>query len=119
VAGVGIKTEIGKIGKALQTVEHEQTLLQKETSRLVKHLTVLGLLLCAVVVVVYGATRGYWIQGLLAGITLAMATLPEEFPVVLTIFLAMGAWRISRKKVLTRRRFSHRNAGIGHGAMHR
>ena len=55
------------------------------------------------VVVVYGLTRGDWLHGFLAGITLAMATLPEEFPVVLTIFLALGAWRISQHKVLTRR----------------
>ena len=55
------------------------------------------------VVVVYGLTRGNWIKGFLAGLSLAMATLPEEFPVVMTIFLALGAWRISRRNVLTRR----------------
>ena len=103
VQTIGVHTEIGKIGKTLQAVEEEPTLLQRETGRLVKRLTVLGLALCTVVVVVYGLTRGDWLQGFLAGITLAMATLPEEFPVVLTIFLAMGAWRISRKQVLTRR----------------
>jgi Ca2+-transporting ATPase len=59
--------------------------------------------MCGLVVVVFGITRGNWIQGFLAGITLAMATLPEEFPVVLTIFLALGAWRISQHQVLTRR----------------
>ena len=103
VLSIGAQTEIGKIGKALQTVKEERTLLQKETGRLVKRLTILGLSLCALVVVIYGLTRGDWLQGFLAGVTLAMATLPEEFPVVLTIFLAMGAWRISRHRVLTRR----------------
>ena len=103
VQSTGARTEIGKIGKALQSLEPERTLLQKETGRLVKRLTILGLSLCALVVVIFGLTRGDWLQGFLAGITLAMATLPEEFPVVLTIFLAMGAWRISRKNVLTRR----------------
>ena len=103
VQSIGSLTEIGKIGKALESVGQERTLLQKETGRLVKRLTILGLSLCAAVVIVYGLTRGDWLQGLLAGITLAMATLPEEFPVVLTIFLAMGAWRISRKNVLARR----------------
>ena len=103
VQAIGAQTEIGKIGKALQSVQPERTLLQKETGRLVKRLTILGLSLCALVVVIYGLTRGDWLQGFLAGITLAMATLPEEFPVVLTVFLAMGAWRISRKNVLTRR----------------
>ena len=54
-------------------------------------------------VVLYGLTRGNWLQGFLAGITLAMAMLPEEFPVVLTIFLALGAWRLSKMNVLARR----------------
>lgn len=99
----GIHTEIGKIGKSLQTIEQEETLLQKETRRLVRNLAILGLSLCALVIVVYGITRGNWLNGFLAGIALAMATLPEEFPVVLTIFLALGAWRISQKHVLTRR----------------
>lgn len=99
----GIRTEIGKIGKALQTVETEDTPLQKETGRLVRTFAVIGLLLCVAVVVTYGLTRGDWLKGFLAGLSLAMAMLPEEFPVVLTIFLALGAWRISRAKVLTRR----------------
>ena len=103
VQATGLRTEIGKIGKALQAVEPEGTLLQKETGRLVRNLAILGLSLCMLVIVIYGLTRGDWLHGLLAGITLAMATLPEEFPVVLTIFLALGAWRISQKQVLTRR----------------
>lgn len=99
----GRSTEIGKIGKALQELEAEQTPLQKETGDLVRKLGVLGIALCALVVVVYGLTRANWFDGFLAGITLAMAILPNEFPVVLTIFLALGAWRISKKHVLTRR----------------
>src|SRR5512136_2469289 len=55
------------------------------------------------IVIVLGLTRGDWLKGLLAGLTLGMAMLPEEFPVVLTIFLALGAWRLSRHNVLTRR----------------
>ena len=62
----------------------------------------MGIALCAIIVIVYGLTRFNWIEGFLAGITLAMAILPEEFPVVLTIFLALGAWRISQRNVLTR-----------------
>lgn len=103
VQAIGINTEIGKIGRALQTIESEETPLQGETRGLVRNLAILGLSLCAVVIVVYGFTRDSWMDGLLAGIALAMATLPEELPVVLTVFLALGAWRISRKRVLTRR----------------
>jgi Ca2+-transporting ATPase len=103
VGATGLRTEIGKIGKALQAIDTEDTLLQRETSRLVRTLAIFGLSLCAIVIVIYGLTRGNWLDGVLAGITLAMAMLPEELPVVLTIFLALGAWRISQKRVLTRR----------------
>ncbi len=103
VLATGLGTELGKIGKALQAVEVEETSLQRETARLVRTLAAAGLFLCVLVVVVYGATRGDWLKGFLAGLTLAMATVPEEFPVVLTVFLALGAWRISRDRVLTRR----------------
>ena len=103
VIEIGAQTQIGKIGKALQTIEPEKTLLQKETARWVRILAILGLVTCAFVVVLYGITRGNWLDGVLAGLTLAMAILPNELPVVLTIFLALGAWRISRRRVLTRR----------------
>jgi len=99
----GASSEIGRIGKALQVMEQEQTPLQKETGSIVRVIFVGALILCAALVVVYGLTRGDWLNGLLSGITLAMAVLPEEFPVVLTIFLALGAWRISRNNVLARR----------------
>jgi Ca2+-transporting ATPase len=103
VAATGAHTEFGKIGKSLQTIEPEETGLQKETRRLVRNLALIGLSLCVVMAVVYGLTKGDWIEGFLASITLAMAILPEEFPVVLTVFLALGAWRISQSRVLTRR----------------
>lgn len=103
VISTGISTEVGKIGKALQSLAQESTFLQKETRKLVRNIALIGLILCSLVVVLYGIINAKWIDGFLAGITLAMAILPEEFPVVLTIFLAMGAWRISKKNVLTRR----------------
>ena len=103
VRGTGLRTEIGKIGKALQILQPEDTNLQQQTGRIVRNFAMIGLAMCVIVVVVFGLTRGDWLHGFLAGITLAMATLPEEFPVVLTIFLALGAWRISQRHVLTRR----------------
>ncbi|MDD5368767.1 MAG: cation-translocating P-type ATPase [Anaerolineaceae bacterium] len=103
VRSTGFRTEIGKIGKALQILQPEDTNLQRQTRKLVRNFALIGLGLCVVVIVVFGLTRGNWLHGILAGITLAMATLPEEFPVVLTIFLALGAWRISQRGVLTRR----------------
>lgn len=103
VIATGLATEMGKIGNALQTLTDEASPMQKETRRAVLIFAAIGLVLCSVVVVLYGVTRQDWIGGLLAGITLAMANLPEEFPVVLTVFLALGAWRISKQQVLTRR----------------
>ncbi|BFM40404.1 cation-translocating P-type ATPase [Synechocystis sp. LKSZ1] len=103
VQATGIDTEMGKIGKALQTVEPEETVLQKETRRIVGKLTIIALAICVVVVILYGLSRGDWLNGFLAGLALAMAILPNEIPVVLAIFLALGAWRFSQKQVLTRR----------------
>lgn len=103
VQATGIDTEMGKIGKALQTVVQEDTKLEQETRRVVGKLTIVAITICVAVVVIYGLTRGDWLNGFLAGLALAMAILPNEIPVVLTIFLALGAWRFSQQKVLTRR----------------
>jgi Ca2+-transporting ATPase len=111
VTATAAKTEVGKIGKALQTITEEQTQLQKETENLVKIFGTAGFVLCLMVFVIYGLTRGNWIDGFLSGLALAMAILPEEFPVVLTIFLALGAWRMSQRNVLTRRLPAIQNLG--------
>jgi Ca2+-transporting ATPase len=103
VKATGIGTELGKIGKALQSVKEERTPLQVQTGAVVRVFAISGGVLCALVIVVYWLTRGSLHEGFLAGLSLAMAMLPEEFPVVLTIFLALGAWRISKHRVLTRR----------------
>ena len=103
VKATGVHTELGRIGSALQRMKPEQTRLQRETGRLVRLFAIAGITLCALVVVLYGFLRGGWLDGLLAGIALAMSLLPEELPVVLTVFLALGAWRIAQRHVLTRR----------------
>ena len=103
VTAIGSDTEIGKIGKALESVEEEETRLKMEMGRLVRTMAIVGITLCVLVIAVYTLTRGDLLKGFLAGITLAMAMLPEEFPVVLTVFMALGAWRMSRENVLTRR----------------
>jgi P-type Ca2+ transporter type 2C len=103
VRATGSTTEMGKIGKALQVLEVESSPLQRQTGKLVRLFAFIGLAMCSAMVLVFGLTRGDWMKGLLAGLTLGMAMLPEEFPVVLTIFLALGAWRLSQHHVLTRR----------------
>jgi Ca2+-transporting ATPase len=103
VTAVGLRTEFGRIGQSLVELDIERTHLQQETARIVRLVAVVGAGAC-VALAVYSAVRlGSWLAGVLAGITLAMAILPEEFPLVLTVFLALGAWRIARRGVLTRR----------------
>lgn len=99
----GLDTQIGHIGAMLNVIEADKTPLQKETAQIVKKISVIGLLFCGLVVLVYWHTKGALLAGFLAGLTLAMAILPEEFPVILTVFLALGAWRISKKHILTRK----------------
>ncbi|MFA6328413.1 MAG: cation-translocating P-type ATPase [Candidatus Micrarchaeia archaeon] len=111
VLSTGINTEVGKIGKSLQQIGPEETMLQKETGGLVRKFAIAGALLCILVIVVFGIQRADWQGGFLAGLALAMAVLPEEFPVVLTIFLALGAWRMSKHSVLTRSMNAIQNLG--------
>ncbi len=126
VTATGTNTEIGKIGKALDSVVEEPTKLKREMAVLVKRLAIIGISLCLVVILVYTLSRGNLLHSLPSlramavhwemksrvlpertacslARPLAMAMLPEEFPVVLTIFMALGAWRMSKKNVLTRK----------------
>src|SRR5262245_40576910 len=91
VTATGSRTEFGRIGRSLATLDIEATQLQRETRRIVRIVAVFGAGLCVVLAVYYGIAHAQWLAGVLAGITLAMAILPEEFPVVLTVFLALGA----------------------------
>jgi Ca2+-transporting ATPase len=102
VHGTGPRTEIGRIGKALEVPAVLETTLQRETTRLVERLAWISGALSVAVVAIYWFLRGNLLEGVLAGLTLAMAILPNEFPVVVAIFLALGAWRLSKWRVLTR-----------------
>ena len=103
VIATGERSEIGKIGRAITRIEPEPPRLQAETRRLVRNFAALSLTLTIVVTVLYGVMRADWLAALLGGIALGMSMLPEEFPLVLAVFMVMGAWRISRARVLTRR----------------
>jgi Ca2+-transporting ATPase len=103
VTATGPRTAIGRIGHSLGSVETAPPPLQVQMRRLVWLFAAAGVGASALLAVTYGLLHGQWLQAVLAGITLAMATLPEEFPLVLTIFLVLGAWRMSRQHVLARR----------------
>ena len=103
VSRTGARTALGRIGVSLAAIVHEPTPLQKTAGRLVTWLGVMAIGFCGVVAVAYGLLRGDWVGGALAGITVAIALIPEEFPMVLAVFLALGAWRLARQQVLVRR----------------
>lgn len=103
VSATGVKTEFGKIGLSLKSIEQEKTHLQHEMQKLIKNLSLTGIIISIAIIAVFYFTRGDFLQALLNGLAASMAILPEEFPVVLTVFLALGAWRLSRINVLTRK----------------
>jgi Ca2+-transporting ATPase len=99
----GMHTRLGNIGSSLSILQAEQTPLQRTSATLVGYLGIFAIGFCALVIVAYGVLRHDWIQGMLAGLTLGIALVPEEFPMVLAIFMAIGAWRLAQNKVLVRR----------------
>ena len=102
VVATGVRSALGRIGQSLQDIAIDTTPIQRETNRVIKTVAVVGLSLATTLPLAYGLLRDDWLGGLLAGLTLAMAILPEELPVILTLFLGLGAWRLSRQKVLAR-----------------
>jgi len=103
VHATGMRSEMGKIGRALESIQTEQALLQAQIGRLVRVFAIVGALAGAAAILLFGFLRGSWLEAMLGGIALGMSLLPEEFPLVLAVFMAMGAWRISQARVLTRR----------------
>jgi Ca2+-transporting ATPase len=102
VVATGERSALGRIGKSLAQISMETTPIQRETRQVVKWVAIVGLALAAVLAMTYTVLLGDWLHGLLAGLTLAMAILPEELSVILTLFLGLGAWRLTREKVLAR-----------------
>ncbi len=103
VAATGALSEIGRIGQSLALLETQSPRLYRETHRIVTLFAIGAVVVTGLSVLLYGLLRGSWLEAALAGIALGMSMLPEEFAVVLTIFLAMGAMRMSRVRVLARR----------------
>lgn len=99
----GVTSAAGRIGVSLAAIDTEPTLLQRSIGRLVRWFGGIALLVSTTMVLGYGLVRGDWVQGVLSGIALAMAMLPEEFPMALAVFLALGAWRMAKVQVLVRR----------------
>jgi len=103
VVRTGSATEVGRIGIELDEADEGPTLLQRDIRRLIGKLGILAVTFCLLVATVYGLLRNDWFAGVLSGLTLAISLIPEEFPMVLTIFMALGALRLARHNVLVRR----------------
>lgn len=99
----GADSAMGMIGKSLAEIPHELTPLQRAAGKIVRWLGLCALGFCGLVVLAYGLLRHDWVEAVLAGITIAISLIPEEFPMVLAVFLALGSWRLARHKVLVRR----------------
>lgn len=103
ITNTGLNTQFGKIGVSLQTIEENTTRLQREMKKLIRNLFIISSIISVGVIAIFYLTRGNFLASLLNGIASAMSLLPEELPVVLTIFITLGAWRLSKNKVLTRK----------------
>jgi P-type Ca2+ transporter type 2C len=103
VTRTGPASALGQIGASLAAIGREPTPLQRKAGRLVAILGGFALAFCALVAIAYGLLRHDWMGGALAGVTVAIGLIPEEFPMVLAVFLALGAWRLATHQVLTRR----------------
>ncbi len=103
VIATGARSALGRIGASLAAISTGPTAIEKETRSVVLRVALVGLVLAALLALLYWYLRGDWLRALLTGLTFAMAVLPEELPVVLTIFLGLGAWRLAREHVLARR----------------
>jgi len=103
VTTTGRHSQMGQIGASLAGIAQEDTLLQIVVRKLVRVLTIAAVAVAASLVLWYGLMRGEWLQGTLSAIAFAMSLLPEEFPMALTVFLALGTWRLAQVKVLVRR----------------
>lgn len=102
VVATGMDTELGKIGGSIGSITYQRTKLQRSIDGIVKTIGVVALITVIAIVIIYGITRGNWLEGGIAAIAAAMALIPEEFPVILTLFMALGAWRMARVKVIAR-----------------
>jgi Ca2+-transporting ATPase len=103
VTATGAHTQLGRIGMQLADVREPSSPLQLEIRTFVRRFATLALIICALLVLAYRWRTDAWLPGLLAGITLAISLLPEELPVIMTVFMALGARRIVNEGVLTRR----------------
>jgi Ca2+-transporting ATPase len=102
VTATGPATRMGELGAALKTIATQPSDLVRQSRKLVGAMGVAALCVCLLIVLVYGVGRGAWLTGVLGGLAVGMSLIPEEVPLVMTVYAVMGAWRIAKAGVLAR-----------------
>jgi len=103
VSSTGSRTRYGRIGTLVAGIGQTSTPLQRLIGRLVRKLAVVALVFCTAVVAIELVRGDGWGHGIIAGVSLGIAAIPEEFPMVFTLYLALGAWRLAKDRALIRR----------------
>ncbi len=111
VVFTGGETLYGEIVRSARGDEHERTPLQRAIADLVRVLVVAAAIVCSILAGVRYAQGHGWADAVVSALTLAVAALPEEFPVVFTFFLGVGVYRLARRQALVRRAVSVENIG--------
>ena len=99
----GRDTEYGRIGQAMTHIRPQRTPIERAIHRLVVQIGAGVVVVCAVVIAAGHAHGDAWPIAIIAGVSLAMAAIPEELPMVYTLYLALGAWRLAKDRALVRR----------------
>lgn len=107
----GSRTSYGEIVQSVSRMPHERTPLQKSISRLVQFLIFVAVGFCLLLAGIRVYQGHGWLDALLSAATLAVAAIPEEFPVVFTFFLGVGIFRLAKKRALVRKAVSVENIG--------
>jgi P-type Ca2+ transporter type 2C len=103
VSATGAATRYGRIGALVAAGRRPLTPLQRSLVRLVRALAVVAGVFCAAVVAATLLHGGGWGDAVIAGVSLAIAAIPEEFSMIYTLYLALGAWRLAQERALVRR----------------
>ncbi|HEX2590160.1 MAG TPA: HAD-IC family P-type ATPase, partial [Rhizomicrobium sp.] len=103
ISATGVRSEMGRIGLSLQNITLEEPGLKEQLRWLVRDAAIFGVAVAVLVVLASGFLRHSWLEAALGGVAIGMSVMPEEIPLVLAVFMAMGAWRLSRAHILTRR----------------
>jgi Ca2+-transporting ATPase len=102
VTAIGNQTQLGKIGKSLESIAEEKTPLQIQIGNFVKKMSIVGLVIFSIVWGINFYNSGVFLDSLLQALTLAMSIIPEEIPVAFTTFMALGAWRLMKMGIIVK-----------------